>query len=135
MKTSGKPVIVAGDLNVALEDIDVYDPKRMDGTACFTKEERESFQGLLDRGFVDTFRYLNPGVTKYSFWAARGNDMRGRDHGWRLDYMLIDKANAHRIIDSTIHKEFVGSDHCPIQLKLDLGEEAMLTDVDISAQK
>lgn len=105
---------------MALHDIDVYDPVRMEGSACFTKEERESFQSLLDRGYVDTYRHLNPGVTKYSFWTARGNDLRGRDLGWRLDYMLIDKDNVHRVIDSSIHKEFVGSDHCPTQLKLDL---------------
>ena len=90
---------------------------------------------MLDRGYVDTYRLLNPGVTKYSFWAARGNDLRGRDLGWRLDYMLIDKANVHRVIDSTIHKEFVGSDHCPTQIKLDLSKEAILPKVSFATER
>ena len=109
-----KPVILAGDLNVAHNEIDVYDPVRMDGCACFTEEERSSFSNLLSKGFIDTFRHLYPNVKKYSFWTARGNDLRGRDLGWRLDYMVITNEHINYVVDSSIHKEFIGSDHCPI---------------------
>ena len=109
-----KPLILAGDLNVALHNIDVYDPVRLDGAACFTQEERKSFQNFLDMGFLDTFRHLYPTQRKFSFWGARGNDMRGSDRGWRLDYMVISKDHTDLVVDSSIHKEFEGSDHCPV---------------------
>jgi exodeoxyribonuclease-3 len=111
---TSKPVVISGDLNVAHHEIDVYDPKKMKGVACFTEEERNSFGSLLDRGFVDTFRYFNPGLEKFSFWSARGHDLRGRNMGWRLDYALIDSVHIDCVVDSTIHKEFLGSDHCPV---------------------
>ena len=106
---------------MAYEEIDLYDPIGKEGCACFTKEERESFGKMLSKGFVDTFRYLNPGVPdKYSFWTFRGPNMRGINLGWRLDYMIISKEDLPLVVDSTIHPEFHGSDHCPIQLKIDL---------------
>ena len=56
----GKPVIVTGDLNVAHHEIDIYDPKGKEKTACFTPQERNSFSKFLEQGFVDTFRHFYP---------------------------------------------------------------------------
>ena len=72
-------------------------------------------------GFIDTFRHLYPKKTQqFSFFSNRGVDMRKQNKGWRLDYALINKEDIDIVVDSSIHKEFVGSDHVPIQLKLDL---------------
>jgi exodeoxyribonuclease III len=115
-----KPVIIAGDLNVAHHEIDIYDPVGKRGCACFTDEERDSFQSFLDKGFVDTFRHLYPEEQRFSFWTARGPNMRKNDRGWRLDYMVINSEDMGMVVDSSIHKNFEGSDHCPVQIKLDL---------------
>jgi exodeoxyribonuclease-3 len=113
-------VVLAGDLNVALDEIDVYDPRRFEGHACFTDVERASFRNFLDAGFVDSYRHLYPTRKQFSFFSHKGIGMRDHDRGWRLDYMVISKEHINLVVDSSIHKEFIGSDHCPVQLKLDL---------------
>lgn len=104
---------MTGDLNVAHNEIDIYDPKGKEKVACFTKDERESFSNFLQKGFIDTFRHLYPDKKQFSFWSARIN-ARKEDKGWRLDYFIIDKESAGLVVDSTIHGEYYGSDHCPI---------------------
>lgn len=83
-----KPLIITGDLNVAHNEIDIYDPKGKDKIACYTPQERESFGDFLKKGYVDTFRNLHPDQKKFSFWSARIN-ARSDNRGWRLDYFLI----------------------------------------------
>jgi len=116
-KSGNKPVILAGDLNVAYEEIDIYDTTGKEKVPGFTPEERESFGGLLGRGFIDTFRYFNPGVQKFSFWSARQN-LRKQDKGWRLDYFVISESAIKNVVSSEIEQQFYGSDHCPILLTL-----------------
>ncbi len=112
-----KPVIITGDLNVAHQPIDVFDPKGKEKIAGYTPEERESFDNFLKSGFVDTFRHLYPEKKQFSFWSARSS-ARKEDRGWRLDYFIINKEDIGMVVDSTIHGEYHGSDHCPIQLRL-----------------
>lgn len=112
---------MTGDLNVAHQPIDVFDPKGKEKIAGYTPEERESFDNFLKQGFVDTFRHLYPEKKQFSFWSARSG-ARKEDKGWRLDYFVINKEDADMVLDSTIHGEYHGSDHCPIQLRLKLSK-------------
>ena len=114
-KLKGKAVIVTGDLNVAHEEIDIFDPKGRQRLACFTPQERKSFSQLLERGFLDTFRTLYPEKQEFTFFSAKQNNKEA-NKGWRLDYFLLDAASRAALVDSRIHKHFDGSDHVPIEL-------------------
>lgn len=114
-----KPVVYAGDLNVAHNEIDLKNPKANVGNPGFTKEEREAFTNLLSNGYIDTFRYLYPDTIKYSWWSYRFN-ARANDAGWRIDYFVVSKRIIEKVKDSIIHNEIYGSDHCPIELEIDL---------------
>ena len=113
-----KPVIACGDLNVAHQEIDLKNPASNRGNAGFSDEERESFGKLLDAGFTDTFRYLNPDATGvYSWWSYRFN-ARKNNAGWRIDYFLVSWRLADKILATPIYSEITGSDHCPVGLEL-----------------
>ena len=101
---------------MAHQEIDIFDPVSMEGTGCFTETERDSFSQMLSLGFTDSFRKLNPDLQKFSFWNNLGG-MRQANKGWRIDYMLVSSMEA--VVDSTIHAEYWGSDHCPTLLKVD----------------
>lgn len=113
-----KPVIACGDLNVAHQEIDLKNPSSNRGNAGFSDEERESFTSLLNAGFTDTFRYLNPEATgMYSWWSYRFN-ARKNNAGWRIDYFLVSNRIAEKIQATPIHTQVYGSDHCPVELEL-----------------
>ncbi len=114
-----KPVVYTGDLNVAHEEIDLKNPSSNHHNAGFTDEERQAFSALLSRGYVDTFRRLHPEDRTYSWWSYRFK-ARERDAGWRIDYFLASEPFFDKVISSSIHKEILGSDHCPIELDLDI---------------
>lgn len=115
-----KPVIVCGDLNVAANEIDLKNPKTNHRNAGFTDEERGKFQELLDSGFTDSFRYLYPDKEgAYSWWSYRFH-AREKNAGWRIDYFLVDDLAKDRIVDAKIHSDIMGSDHCPVELDIDL---------------
>ncbi len=114
-----KPVILCGDLNVAHQDIDLKNPGPNRGNAGFSDEERGKFQDLLDSGFVDTFRYLHPGLAgAYSWWSYRFH-ARENNAGWRIDYFLVSERWRDKIRDAAIHPEIFGSDHCPVSLRIE----------------
>ena len=114
-----KPVIYAGDLNVAHQDIDLKNPKANENNAGFTLEERNAFSCLLSQGYIDTFRYLNPTEIKYSWWSYRFN-ARNNNAGWRIDYFVVSERLKDKLVSSLIHNEILGSDHCPIELNIEL---------------
>ncbi len=114
-----KPVIVCGDLNVAHQEIDLKNPKTNRKNAGFTDEERGKFTTLLDSGFLDTFRTLYPEQITYSWWSYRFK-AREKNAGWRIDYFLASERLRDHITDAKIHTEIMGSDHCPVELTLDL---------------
>ena len=115
-----KPIIVCGDLNVAHQEIDLKNPTSNRGNAGFSDEERDSFTKLLNAGFTDTFRFLNPETTgSYSWWSYRFN-ARKNNAGWRIDYFLVSNRLADRIAAAPIYSEILGSDHCPVGLELDI---------------
>lgn len=115
-----KPVVVTGDMNVAHKEIDLKSPKTNRKNAGFTDEERQKMTELLDSGFIDTFRYFYPDVEqKYSWWSYMFKS-REKNAGWRIDYFLASKELEDRLISAEIHDKVLGSDHCPIELVIDL---------------
>lgn len=115
-----KPVIVCGDLNVAHKEIDLKNPKTNRMNAGFTDQEREKFQLLLDSGFIDTFRFFYPDMESiYSWWSYRFK-AREKNAGWRIDYFLASKRLADKLTGAKIHTEIYGSDHCPVEVTIDL---------------
>lgn len=115
-----KPVIACGDLNVAHTEIDLKNPKTNRRNAGFTDEEREKFTLLLDAGFIDTWRYQHPGVEQvYSWWSYRFK-AREKNAGWRIDYFVVSDDLKDRIVSTDIHTDIFGSDHCPVELVVDV---------------
>jgi len=115
-----KPVIVCGDMNVAHEEIDIKNPKTNRRSAGFTDEERGKLTTLLHSGFTDSFRYLYPDKTDaYTWWSYMMN-ARARNIGWRIDYFLLSDRLREAVNDAMIYAETLGSDHCPIGLKIAL---------------
>lgn len=113
-----KPVIFCGDLNVAHEEIDIARPDQNHFSAGFSDEEREDFTKLLNSGFVDTFRHLNPDLAdQYSWWSYRGG-ARARNVGWRIDYFCVSKSFMPNVKGAAIHQDIMGSDHCPVSLDI-----------------
>ena len=115
-----KPVILCGDLNVAHREIDLKNPAANRGNAGFSDQERQSFQKTLDRGFTDSFRHLYPDVTgAYSWWSYMFH-AREKNAGWRIDYFLVSDRAAPKIREAAIRSEIFGSDHCPVELVMDI---------------
>ncbi|EAC3423185.1 exodeoxyribonuclease III [Listeria monocytogenes] len=115
-----KPVVLCGDLNVAHEEIDLKNPKTNRKNAGFSDEERAKFSVFLDAGFIDSFRYFYPDLTDaYSWWSYRMN-ARARNTGWRIDYFVVSERLKDKLVDAKIHADVLGSDHCPVELELNL---------------
>ena len=111
-----KPVVFAGDLNVAHKEIDLKNPKTNRNNAGFTDEERDAFSHLLENGFIDTFRHFYPDREQiYSWWSYRFR-AREKNAGWRIDYFVVSEALKDRLVDASIHTDIFGSDHCPVEL-------------------
>ena len=115
-----KPVIVCGDLNVAHQEIDLKNPKTNRKNAGFTDEERDKMTVLLAAGFTDTWRFFNPDVADvYSWWSYRFK-AREKNAGWRIDYFLVSNRLQQQLTDAKIHTAIYGSDHCPVEVDIDL---------------
>ena len=115
-----KPVILCGDLNVAHQEIDLKNPKTNRKNAGFSDEERAKMTELLESGFTDIFRHLYPdAIEQYSWWSYMGK-ARERNTGWRIDYFITSKRLDDKIQEAKIHQQIFGSDHCPVELVIDL---------------
>ncbi len=115
-----KPVVFCGDLNVAHKEIDLKNPSTNHHNAGFTDEERSKMTALLESGFTDTFRYFYPDMTgAYSWWSYMFK-AREKNAGWRIDYFITSKSLDDKLIDAKIHTDILGSDHCPVELEIDL---------------
>jgi len=114
-----KPVILCGDLNVAHTEIDLKNPKSNEKNPGFSIEERTKFQELLDAGFTDSFRYLYPDTIKYTWWSYRFN-ARANNSGWRIDYFVVSNRIKEKIKEVKLLNEVLGSDHCPVEIDLEI---------------
>ena len=115
-----KPVIICGDLNVAHKEIDLKNPKTNHFNAGFTDQERDKMTILLDSGFVDTYRYFyEDKKDAYTWWSYMGN-ARAKNVGWRIDYFLVSNSLKNNLKDAKIHSSILGSDHCPIELDIEV---------------
>lgn len=114
-----KTVIMCGDLNVAHEEIDLKNPKTNRKNAGFTDEERNKMTLLLQEGFIDSYRYLYPDKEEYSWWSYMFQ-ARAKNAGWRIDYFIVSEDAKELIKDAVIHTDVMGSDHCPVELLVDL---------------
>lgn len=120
MLQNKKPVILCGDLNVAHSEIDLKNPSNNRHNAGFTDEERGKMTALLNAGFIDTFRYMYPDKKEcYSWWSYMFH-ARERNAGWRIDYFITSENLKNKIKDSKIHTEVLGSDHCPVELDIEI---------------
>ncbi|MFK8137994.1 MAG: exodeoxyribonuclease III [Bdellovibrionales bacterium] len=117
---NGKELVVVGDYNIAHSEIDIHDPVRLKNTSGFRLEEREWMTKFFDLGMTDVFRYLNPNKKDaYTWWSYRAG-ARERNKGWRIDYISVSSGLKDKVSSFKIHNETLGSDHCPISLKLNV---------------
>lgn len=115
-----KPVIMCGDLNVAHKEIDLKNPKTNTHNAGFTNEERSKMTELLESGFIDSFRLLYPNKEEiYSWWSYMRNS-REKNTGWRIDYFIVSNSLKDKVEEAAIHTEIYGSDHCPVELDINI---------------
>ena len=115
-----KPVIFCGDLNVAHKEIDLKNPKTNRKSAGFSDEERAKFTNIVENGFIDSYRYFYPeqeGI--YSWWSYRFK-AREKNAGWRIDYFCVSECLKDQLVDAKIHTDIMGSDHCPVELEINL---------------
>lgn len=113
-----KPVVVCGDFNAAHTPLDLARPKDNEHNAGFTEEERQGIKNLLMAGFVDTFRYFNPTMQRYTWWS-HWSKCRERNIGWRIDYFFVSPSLLPYLKSAEIHEQFQGSDHCPVSIELE----------------
>jgi len=115
-----KPVIICGDLNVAHTEMDLARPKaNLNRQSGYTEEEIEGMNRLLEVGFFDSFRHFHPDEIKYSWWNYKYG-ARERNVGWRIDYFLVSNQLKDRAVGADIYNDLLGSDHCPVGLKLSI---------------
>ena len=115
-----KDVILTGDLNVARENIDIFDPKGREKLAGFTLLEKNSFNNFLKSGYCDNFRRLHPNEKKFTFFTKRAKGAREGNKGWRLDYFVTNKDMKNITVkecDILDKEKYLASDHIPIKLE------------------
>jgi len=115
-----KPVIYCGDLNVAHQEIDLKNPKSNLGNSGFTLEERGEMTSLLESGYIDSFRYLYPDKGDVYTWWSYMAKVRERNIGWRIDYFILSEVLKDRLVDTEIHCDVMGSDHCPVMIEMNI---------------
>jgi exodeoxyribonuclease-3 len=120
LRTEGKPVVFCGDINTAHNEIDLTHPKPNSKYSGFLREERDWMDKVVDHGYIDSYRHLNPEQEgAYSWWSLRSG-ARAKNVGWRIDYFFISPDLLDKMVTAEIHANVLGSDHCPISLTLDV---------------
>jgi len=113
-----KPVIICGDYNTSHQEIDLKNPKSNKKNTGFLPEERAWIDEFIAQGFSDVFRDQFPEEEgHYTWWSYRSN-CRAKNVGWRLDYFFVTEDTKAAVKDSKILSDVLGSDHCPVSLKL-----------------
>ncbi len=111
-------MVICGDYNICHREIDIHDPKGNAKNSGFLPEEREWIDGFINKGYIDSFRFINKDVKdRYSWWSYRFNS-RANNKGWRIDYCMISQNIKDRIKNADIHENVFHSDHCPISVEI-----------------
>ncbi|HNT52780.1 MAG TPA: exodeoxyribonuclease III [Candidatus Syntrophosphaera sp.] len=118
-RASGKMVLVTGDYNTAHKEIDLANPKENEKTSGFLPIERAWLDKIVEHDWVDTFRLFHPEPQRYSWWSYRAG-ARPRNVGWRIDYFFVDAGHQGQVLDADIRDDILGSDHCPVTLRIRL---------------
>ena len=119
LRVDGQNVILCGDFNTTVGDIDLERYKENRKTTGCLPEERDALDWFLKDGFVDTFRHFHPDDRRYTFWDQKTR-ARDRNVGWRIDFFLVDQNILDKVVSANIHSQIMGSDHCPISIELDV---------------
>ena len=120
LRKKRKNLIICGDYNIANKDIDIHNPKGNKKSSGFLPEEREWLDKFWEKGFVDSFRVLNPDPHHYTWWSARFPSVRLENKGWRIDYIGVTESLKPKIKGVAIYPDVKHSDHCPAYLELKL---------------
>jgi exodeoxyribonuclease-3 len=123
-RAAGAPVVLCGDLNVARTERDVHPKERKPRAVGQLPEERALIERIIGRGLVDVGRALDPDNDNLFTWWAPWRNMRQRNIGWRLDYVLASEAIASKALSSTVAREFGTSDHGPVTTVFDVEPSA-----------
>lgn len=115
----GKRVVICGDYNTAHTEMDIKNAKSNEKTSGFLPMERAWIDKLISNGYTDTYRYINPDKIEYSWWSYMFK-ARERNTGWRIDYHFVSNNLLDSIEDAGILTQVMGSDHCPVMIKLNL---------------
>ncbi|OLS24980.1 MAG: Exodeoxyribonuclease [Candidatus Heimdallarchaeota archaeon LC_2] len=127
LRKNGEQIVICGDVNTAHTEVDLQNHTNNAKYSGFLPIERAWIDKLIDSGYIDTYRYLNPekyvkGVEKlraYTWWSMRSKTARIEKVGWRLDYFIISEDLLENFKAAKIHADVEGSDHCPISIDLE----------------
>ena len=122
IREKGKKIIICGDYNTAHKEIDLARPKENEKVSGFLPVEREWMDRLEAHGYIDTFRHFHKEPNQYTWWDMKSR-ARERNVGWRIDYFFVTENLVPSVSEAYIMPEVMGSDHCPIGLKIRLLEE------------
>ena len=120
LRAQGQAVIFCGDVNTAHREIDLARPQSNQNTTGFLPEERAWIDQMVAAGYVDVFRHFYPDMTGQYTWWSMPTRARERNVGWRIDYFFVASEVLERVTDAFILPEVMGSDHCPVGIRLRL---------------
>ncbi len=113
-------LVICGDFNISHEPIDIHDPVRLKTVSGFLPMEREWLtEFLVENKLADPYRYLHPETQEFTWWSYRAG-ARAKNKGWRLDYHYVSQPLQHAISECNILGEAIHSDHCPVELVLNI---------------
>lgn len=118
LRKKGKKIIFCGDVNTAHKEIDLARPKENEDISGFLPIERKWMDRVVEKGYIDCLREFHEEGDLYSWWSLRSG-ARSRNVGWRIDYFFAQKELKKHLKDSYIMPDVMGSDHCPVAIKLD----------------
>lgn len=118
-KKENPELILVGDYNIVHTELDIHNPQRKDNPSGYRPEERQWLTDWFDAGFVDAYRLLHPEKKEYSWWSYRAGS-RGKNLGWRIDYISVSDTLKDRIKATGHLSEAKHSDHCPVYVEIAL---------------
>jgi len=122
LRKQGKRLVICGDFNTAHKEIDLARPKENEKVSGFLPVERAWLDTLVLHGYVDVFRHFNHEAGRYTWWDLKSR-ARERNVGWRIDYFFVTENMLELVSEAFIMPNVMGSDHCPVGIKLRASED------------